>query len=56
MFFADCGLDLFTKGDVVDLYKINKCLVFSNFSDLSVNGVSNSNIETLDGEFVLDII
>lgn len=56
MFFADCGLDLFAEGDVVDLYKINKCLVFSNFSDLSVNGVSNSNIETLDGEFVLDII
>lgn len=47
MLFTDSWFNLFTKRKIVYLYDINKSFIFSYFSYLAVDYVSNSDVEAL---------
>lgn len=54
MFLADSAFDVPADGDIIDLDQIHKGFLLSDPTDLSIDNISNLNVEALHWEFIFN--
>jgi hypothetical protein len=54
MFLADSALDSFTNRDIIDLYQIYECLIFSDSTNLAIDNVSDLDVKAFHRKLVFN--